>query len=258
MPLALILFGFPAAAAGSPRLAVVIDDFGLTYPKNVPDEKWMALRYPLTYAVMPESPRSTRSARETAAAGQELILHFPFDPFLSLELPKDGLSERDLKKVEALFEKSLKQVPGVVGLNNHRSYKATRHRPLMRAFMEKLKARGGLYFLDSKVSGKSVAYEEARRAGLATAENSIFIDTAEIHDKPFCQKMLRRAAALARRRGQAIAIGHHYFHGTYECLIEELPKLQAEGIELVFASKLLDVPQTDVAGPAKPAKKPKR
>jgi len=237
--LALLLSSL-ASAQPKPRLAVVIDDFGLTYPKNVPDEKWMALKYPLTYAVMPESKWSTRAAQETAAAGQELILHFPFDPFLSLDLPKDELSAEDLKKVEALFEKSLKQVPGIVGVNNHRSYKATRHRPLMRAFMERLKARGGYYFLDSKVSAKSVAYEEAKRAGLAAAQNDVFIDTAEIHDKPFCVKMLRQAAKLARKKGQAIAIGHHYFWGTYECLVEELPKLQAEGIELVFASALLD------------------
>ena len=70
-----------AAAAGpppaKPRIAVVIDDFGLTYPKNVPDEEWMKLSFPLTFAVMPESPRTTKAALAAKAAGKEVIIHFP-------------------------------------------------------------------------------------------------------------------------------------------------------------------------------------
>ncbi len=234
---ALLFISLPAAAE-KPRLAVVIDDFGLTYKANVPDEKWYALEGPLTFAVMPESPRTKEAARLTKESGHELIIHMPFDPFLSLDLPKDEVSQEDLGKVEKLLEKSLKQIPGPVGLNNHRSYYATQNRPLMRAFMKLLEPKG-LYFLDSKVSSKSVAYAEARAAGIPAAENSVFIDTAQIHTKEFCIKMLRRAAAQARRRGSAVAIGHHYFHGTYEGLREEMPKLAAEGIEFVHASALL-------------------
>lgn len=227
----------PISAAAAPRLAVVIDDFGLTYPKNVPDEKWMALDFPLTYAVMPESPRTARSASETLAAGKELIIHFPLDPFLSLELAPGRVSPEDLRKVLELFDKSLKQIPGAKGVNNHRSYRATRHRAMMDAFMGLLKPKG-LYFLDSVVSPKSVAYAAAKEAKIPAAANSIFLDEAKVHDKPFCLKNLRRAAATARKRGEAVAIGHHYFWGTYECLASELPRLRAEGIELVFASAL--------------------
>src|SRR2546423_1474422 len=52
-----------SAAEPKPRLAVVIDDFGLTYKKNVPDESWMAIRWPVTFAVMPESPRTKEAAK---------------------------------------------------------------------------------------------------------------------------------------------------------------------------------------------------
>ncbi len=228
-----------ASAGARPRLAVVIDDFGLTYPKNVPDVKWMEIPWPITFAVMPESPRTRQAAEATINADKELILHFPFDPFLDLKLPSDRFDDQDLEKVKALLEKSLRQVKNPVGLNNHRSYKATRNRPLMAAFMKLMRGRG-LYFLDSKVSAKSVAAEEARRAGLKAAANDVFLDEAKRHDKSFCISMLRRAAALARRRGWAIAIGHHYFHGTYECLVEEVPKLQAQGIEFVHASALAE------------------
>jgi polysaccharide deacetylase 2 family uncharacterized protein YibQ len=187
---------------------------------------------------MPESPRTAQAARETKENGHELIVHFPFDPFLTLELPKDRASPKDLENVGKLMQKAFKQIPGAVGLNNHRSYKATQNRPMMQAFMGLLKARG-VYFLDSKVSQNSVAYEEARKAGIPAAANVGFLDDTKRHDKAFCIRMLRQAASQARRHGEALAIGHHYFHGTYEGLIEEIPKLQAEGYEFVFASALV-------------------
>lgn len=228
----------PRAAAG-PRIAVVIDDFGLTYPKNVPDEAWMRLPWPMTFAVMPESPRTRRAAEEARKAGKEVIIHFPFDPFLSLELPEGAASRADMAKVEALLEKSFESIPQAAGLNNHRSYKATRNAPLMRAFMARYAERR-LYFLDSKVSPKSVAYREAKAAGILVAANDVFLDEAKRHDKEFCRRMLLRAAALARRKGSAVAIGHHYFHGTYEGLLETVPELQKQGFEFVFASQLAE------------------
>lgn len=236
------LFFFMCAAAwaqeSKPKIAVVIDDFGLTYPKNVPDAAWMKVDFPITYAVMPESPRTARAAKETVENGHELIIHFPFDPFLSLKLSKDGALPEDVEKVRQLLEKSLKQIPNSVGLNNHRSYRATQNRPLMAEFMKLWKSQGR-YFLDSKVSPKSVAYEEARKAKIPSAVNVIFIDEAKIHDKQFCIRMLRRAAAYARKHGSVIVIGHHYFHGTYEGLMEEVPRLKSEGFEFTFASALV-------------------
>ena len=37
--------------------------------------------------------------------------------------------------VRKLLDKSFKDIPGPVGVNNHRSYRATQNRPLMAAFM---------------------------------------------------------------------------------------------------------------------------
>jgi len=259
IPLAALLglaLAFPAAAQevapARPRIAVVIDDFGLTYPKDQPDEDWMNIPWPVTFAVMPVSPRTAAAARRVKEMGHELIIHFPFDKYLQLRLPKESVAPDDLKKVRDLLGKAFAQIPGPRGLNNHQSYRATMNRPMMQAFMALLRARG-VYFLDSHVSGRSVAFDEARRAGIPAAVNSIFLDgthepkgrrsgsakllaEAIAKDKAVCEHYLRVAAGLARKRGSAVAIGHHYFHGTYQCLREEVPKLQAEGFEFVFAS----------------------
>jgi polysaccharide deacetylase 2 family uncharacterized protein YibQ len=234
----LFLLAAAAPAFAGPKVAVILDDFGLTYKPNPPDEVWMKLDEPLTFAVMPESPLTKSAARETVAAGKELIIHYPFDPFQRLSLPKDKFSPKDAFSVRLLLEKSMREIPGAVGLNNHRSYRATMNRPLMDEFMRLLKPTG-LYFVDAHVSARSVAYAAARDAGIPTARNYVFLDTAQVHTKAFCEKMLGWAVSHARRHGTAVAIGHHYFHGTYDCLREAMPRYRAEGVEFVKASQVV-------------------
>ena len=234
--LVLMLLSSPASAA--PQVAIVIDDFGLNYKPTPPDEEWMAQAGTMTFAVMPESPRTKQAAALTAAtANKELIIHYPFDPFQSLVINKDAADPEDVAKTTALLEKAMKQIPGAKGLNNHRSYKATKNRPLMRAFMAALKPMG-LYFLDSGVSKNSVAYAEAKAAAVPAAMNFIFLDTAELHTQAFCEKMLRQAVSHARKKGSAVAIGHHYYRTTFDCLKDEIPRYEKEGVEFVTASAL--------------------
>lgn len=237
--IAVLLFTAPAVpAVAAPQVAIVIDDFGLNYKKTPPDEEWMAQAGTMTFAVMPESPRTKKVApMVSATANKELIIHYPFDPFQSLKLAKDNVDAEDVEKTKKLLEKAMKQIPNAKGLNNHRSYKATKNQPMMRAFMAQLKPTG-LYFIDSKVSEKSVAYAEAKLAGIPAAMNYVFLDTAELHTQAFCAKGLRQAVARARKTGSAVAIGHHYFRTTFDCLKEEIPKYEKEGIEFVKGSAL--------------------
>mgnify|MGYP001614653587 FL=1 len=68
--------------------------------------------------------------------------------------------------------------------------------------------------------------------------NFIFLDTAELHTRAFCAKNLADAVAHARKHGEAVAIGHHYFRGTLDCLKEGMPRYAKEGVEFVKASAL--------------------
>lgn len=251
--LSLLLGAGARAQAPAPKLAVVIDDFGLTYKKDVPDEDWYALKFPMAFAVMPVSPRTKEAAKRTKESGHELLIHFPFDKYLSLKLPSDRVDPQDLAKVKELLAKAFAQIPGPKGLNNHQSLRGTANRPMMAAFMPLLKGHVE-FFLDSRVGPHTVAYQEARKAGLPAAINDIFLDgghepkarrkggaalaAAIAKDKAVCLHYLGVVAAQARRRGEAVAIGHHYYHGTYECLVEGLPKLQKEGFQLVYVSQL--------------------
>ncbi|MFA6029189.1 MAG: divergent polysaccharide deacetylase family protein [Elusimicrobiota bacterium] len=227
----------PASSAAKPKIAVVLDDFGLNYKKTPPDAEWEALPFPLTFAVMPRSPKTREAARSIKASDKELIIHFPFDPFLKLELPKDAVSEKDAAVVEALLAESFRDIPGPAGINTHRSLKATQNRPLMARFMKGYKAKG-LYFLDSGVSPKTVAYAEARAAGIPAVRNDLFLEPTAHPGVEQCRKVLLMAERLARKRGHATVIGHHYHRSTLDCLKGAVPELQKQGIEFVFASQL--------------------
>ena len=65
---ALALFAAPAFAG--PKVAIVLDDFGLTDKKNPSDEEWMSFAQPLTFAVMPASPRTKTAAKATLEAAR--------------------------------------------------------------------------------------------------------------------------------------------------------------------------------------------
>lgn len=233
---ALALLCSAQEAPKKPLIAVVIDDFGLDYKKTPPDAEWLALPFRATFAVMPRSPRTTPSAKGIKASDKELIIHFPFDPFLRLELPKERVSEKDAAAVDALLEEAFKTVPGAAGLNTHRSLKATQNRPLMAHFMRRFKALT-LFFVDSAVSPKTVAYAEALAAGVPAARNDFFLEPGKPSEAQ-CRKSLAMAAARARRTGRAMVIGHHYHRSTLDCLKKGVPELQAQGFEFVPASRL--------------------
>jgi len=225
------------ASQDAPRIAVIIDDFGLNYRHTPPDEDWCALPFRLTFADMPRSPRTKKAADLIRACGKELIVHFPFDPFLKLELPRGGEpSARDTRLVADLLDECFRTIPGAKGLNTHRSLKATQNPALMRWFLVEYKKRG-LYFVDSAVTPKTVAYKEALAVGVPAVKNDLFLEGPH-PSREECAKVMRMAAKLARSRGEAVVIGHHYHRSTYACLKEEIPKLEKEGFEFVYASRL--------------------
>jgi polysaccharide deacetylase 2 family uncharacterized protein YibQ len=232
-----LLLALPAFAASAPRLAVVVDDFGYDYARTPSDAEWAGLPFPVSYAVMPASPRTLAAAATLRAAGREMLLHFPFDPFLRLKLPAQSVDRGDWEKISALFERARVELPDAAGLNTHISARATSNRPLMRAFMAHVKGRVG-FFLDSRVTSASVAYEEARLAGVPAAKEFVFLDSDRPGDRDFCAAMLQRAVARARRVGEAVVIGHHYHRATLDCLRAEVPRLAASGVEFVPVSRL--------------------
>jgi polysaccharide deacetylase 2 family uncharacterized protein YibQ len=216
------------------RLAIIIDDMG--YDRSAADAV-LALGFPLTVSVLPHLPLSTEVAEEAQRRGDQVMLHLP------MESEGDGAKPEDIElrvgmnaaQVNSTLAGMLETVPYVVGVNNHQGSRATSDPALMQALMPALRQRG-LFFIDSRTDIKTVAYDTAERNGVRAASRKVFLD--DVASREAILKQLDLAARDARRDGFTIAIGHPR-PATIAALANGVPRLEAQGIHLVFASDLV-------------------
>lgn len=214
-------------------VVIIIDDMGLTAGSREVEK----LPGPLTLAYLPYAqglPEQTARARKR---GHELMVHMPMQPMNGRidggpTLLKVDQSE---EKFMELLRYNLSQFDGYVGINNHMGSRLTQNRAAMDRVMKEL-SRRGLYFIDSKTIGSSVAASAAADAGLTYAERDIFLDH-EIN-MPFIRNALKQVEWTARHKGYAIAIGHPHDE-TIRALAEWLPTLKEKGLTLRPASAVV-------------------
>jgi len=215
------------------HLAIIVDDLGYD---RAGAEGLFALPFPLTLAVLPHLPYSADIAEEAHRRGYQVLLHLPMESngeakTEAIELRR-GTSPAD---VTGLLAGMLETVPHAVGVNNHQGSLATADPQLMAAVMPALRERD-LFFIDSRTTPATVAYDAARRAGVRAASRSVFLDDTPTRDA--VRQQLALAVHQARQQGSAIAIGHPH-PATLQALAESLPQLEAHGVSLVFASELV-------------------
>lgn len=224
--------------SGSPRMAIIIDDIGY---KKAEALELMRLDAALTFAVLPGGPYSRDLASQAARRRREVLLHLPLEPDTDLEgvFPEDILKV-DLPKAElkARLRDALTQVPQAVGVNNHMGSRFTQDPEAMRTLLTELADRE-LFFVDSRTTPDTVGVEVARNLGLASAQRDIFLDDDQQYETTINQ--LEAARRLALERGHVVVIGHPY-ESTVQALRDTLPRLQAEGIEIVGVSDLVTAP----------------
>jgi polysaccharide deacetylase 2 family uncharacterized protein YibQ len=224
----------PALARGA-RLAIIIDDAG-QWLKT--ERALIALPVPLTFAVLPGVRYTKLVSQEAAAAGKGVMLHLPMEPISHLN-PGPGKITTTMSdaQIVAQVDSDLADVPLAQGVNNHEGSAATADARVMRAVAGALAAHGHLFFVDSLTIGDSVAAKETRADGIPTGERDVFLD--DVNAVPYVEAQLLQAAAIARRDGRAIAIGHPR-PATLAALRALIPRLRATGIQFVLVSQLLD------------------
>jgi len=232
--LLLSLVAAGACARERPRIAIIIDDLG-----NGAEAGRGALSLPgaLTYSILPHTPHARDLAQQAHASGREVMLHLPMQANSNKAMGPGGLY---LGMGEAEFVRTLQAnldaVPHVAGVNNHMGSRLTRDPVAMGRVMAGLRERG-LFFVDSRTTGGSIAEQTAARSGLATTRRHLFLDNQP--SRPAVRRQYRKLLALARRQGAALAIGHPH-KATLTVLARELPRLPQLGIDLVPASELTE------------------
>ncbi len=222
----------PDDLAGSPVVALVIDDLGQSV--DVID-RLGRLGIDLSYSVLPFEAHTGAVVERLRAAGREILLHLPMEAGGSAN-PGPGalyaaMSDDELAQ---LTERALVAVPGATGVNNHMGSRLSADSRAMTAVLEVLRRRG-LFFLDSRTSSRSVAYEVAASMGMAAVSRQVFLD--DDRSKEVIRSQFRQLLQLARSQGAAVAIGHPYPE-TLELLDEEIPGAVRQGVRFVPVSLL--------------------
>lgn len=217
------------------KVALVVDDMGNSLEAL---DTLLGLAEPITVSVLPYGEYAGETASIAHGRGLEVLLHLPLESLNNHESESNTrgliLSGMNEESIRALVEEDLERVPFIRGVNNHMGSKVTADESLMRIVLEPIKRRG-LFFLDSRTSGKSVAYDVARSMGIPTAYRQVFLD-ADGNSRLIKERLLE-LFRLARRDGRAIGICHPYPE-TLQTLKDNFHLLESYGLKAVFASDL--------------------
>ncbi|MCP5106935.1 MAG: divergent polysaccharide deacetylase family protein, partial [bacterium] len=222
---------------GTPRIAIIIDDVG-GYEIGALELK--KLNIPITASILPDSPRAHEQARWVNQYGLQSMIHLPMQP-------KNGngqtysrtqtitLNSTD-EEIRNLLRRSKQIVPHARGVNNHQGSLATANSSLMTRVLKIIKGEG-LFFVDSRTIGNSVAYDTAKRLGVKTAFKRVFLD----HETGYANalRQMRRLVEIALQEGKAIAIGHPH-QSTIDAIRNSLKYVRSRGVKIVYVSELLE------------------
>ncbi|HEX2123489.1 MAG TPA: divergent polysaccharide deacetylase family protein [Thermoanaerobaculia bacterium] len=214
------------------EIVLIIDDLGFD---GQPLERIMSLDPNVNCSILPNGTRTAEFAETLNARGYEILCHLPMQP-RGREAPGRNaiLTSMSDEEIARATRENIEAVPHARGMNNHMGSLATSDRRVMKNVLAALP--DGMYFIDSRTSGASVAGDVAREMNVRTATRHVFLD--DIATESSVRKQLATLAATAEARGVAVGIGHPY-PVTMRVLAEELPALRARGFRLVRASDVV-------------------
>jgi polysaccharide deacetylase 2 family uncharacterized protein YibQ len=223
----------PALADEPARIAIIIDDLGYEMAAG---QRVVNLPGPVSCAVLPATPRGRDVATAAHSAGKEVLLHLPMQSVSDDGHREAGVFVLDTTRDEFArsFEDSLESVPFAIGVNNHRGSLLTRHPGHMGWLMDEISQHGGLLFVDSYTTDRSVALTMAREKGIPAVRRDVFLDAER--DEEAIDREFARLKRLAKSRGFAMGIGHPY-RETLQMLEREIPGLSEDGFQLVGISE---------------------
>lgn len=254
-----VALAFLPDALYTPQLAVMASEAGKPVMLHAPMQ---ALR---NVDRRPRCHRLARSPDLVTLAGFERAAEAEPDPALAADVAfVPPCEEFNLMRAElrlehseaeflAVFAAQLKRVPGAIGVNNHEGSRLTQDAKTMNWLMDALLSNGQLYFLDSRTSGRSIAFETAQERRVPALKRDVFLDNVASYaavNRRFDQ-MLR----IAEKHGSALAIGHPY-RATLEVLKVRLRDLDTARFELVSPAELLPAPELPMLRAAVPGPVP--
>lgn len=219
------------------KAAIIIDDMGDSLEAL---QEICGLKKPVTISILPLSDYAIETARMAHENGLEVMLHLPGESLNHQEgidddngMIRSGMTEEEIR---VIVEDSLTRVPYVKGANNHMGSKITQEEPVMRPILDFLKGKN-LYFLDSRTTRHSIAYDLAKKMGLRSAYRNIFLDSPI--GVNFTKQKMTELCRLSQKTGKAIGIGHP-FPETLQALKKNIRLLEKYKVKPVFVSQIVE------------------
>ncbi len=224
-----------------PRIAFIIDDIGNNDFGALELKK---LDIPITASILPFSPYAFDEARQVYMYNIEALIHLPMQPLNShsIDYTVDRFITRQSSEsdIRALLEAARQTIPYAKGTNNHQGSLITSDKQKMVMVLKVLKSEG-LFFIDSRTTPRTVAFQTAKAMNIKTAERDVFLEDIGNGDTTYeyTLNQITRLIQKAKKNGKAIAIGHP-FQTTFRAVHDSIPRIREEGVEIVFASSLLE------------------
>ncbi|MBW2654914.1 MAG: divergent polysaccharide deacetylase family protein [Deltaproteobacteria bacterium] len=221
-----------------PQIAIIIDDIG--YDKKIA-LTLCDLNSNITFSVLPFSPFGKVISEKLHAKGSELMLHLPMEPVEYPDInPGPGaiLSGMSPDILIDQLKRNIRDIPYIVGVNNHMGSKLTSHSDQMNQIFSILR-KENLFFVDSMTAPKSQCKASARLLKLKFAQRDVFLDNSQ--NTAYITGQFRKLIDQAKKHGSAIGIGHPY-KATLQTLSKELPKLKNK-VKIVRVSTLTAIPE---------------
>lgn len=229
----LIAFFVPAVYADK-FASIIIDDLGnhLEYGNLA-----IALPGPITLAFLPHTDFAAELADKAHNSGKEIMLHLPLQSVRHHSHTPGTLKlHMTYNEFMRQLESDIESIPHIKGINNHMGSLLTQHPGHMDWLMSALAGEGGLYFVDSRTTRKSIASLFAQKHKVPHLDRDIFLDP------DFRPETIRREFTRfidkARQNGFAIAIAHPH-PGTIQFISQHIDELAEQGIKLVPVSELI-------------------
>jgi polysaccharide deacetylase 2 family uncharacterized protein YibQ len=226
----------PKITSSSPRIAFIIDDVGAY---DIGPLELKRLNIPVTASILPDSRHAREAAHWAKNYQLETMIHLPMEP-------KNGngnynrmqtiTMQSSDDQIRNLIRRARQAVPQARGLNNHQGSRATSNRQLMTRVMRVIKEEG-LFFVDSRTIGNTVAYDVAKQMNIRTTHKDVFIDHIQTYSHSIAQ--IRKLVEIARTKGKAIAIGHP-FDSTLRAIRDSKKYIRSKGIKIVYVKDLLE------------------
>jgi len=214
------------------RIVLILDDVGFDHQ---PLSEAMRIDPNINFSVLPNAQHAEQFANFLHAHGFEVLCHLPMEPdrFPAVS-PGPGavLTSMSDVQIAKTTRASLRAVPYASGVNNHMGSRATADRRVMESVLGALPA--GMYFIDSRTTGTSVAEAVAREMRVRTAARNVFLD--DVETDVAVRRQLQQLAHDAEEHGVAVGIGHKY-PSTIRVLLADVPELRREGFRFTRASE---------------------